>query len=521
MLYSITLLTLIKLTVSLVHETPDAGPSPVATAEAGIEDAGIDDAGIDDASEQKGGEAAAVQAASPAVPLASGTEPKRSDALETHEEQSETPKQRRKRERRERWRGLAGIFGDTLSPGKKAKQQNKADAGADDVAGPTAAPETSGTAPPGAAATPDVERPRGDDGKRKRAHPKGERDPQGNGGAPEARDTVSDDATEEISKGWKLRPPQLRGFIQAHFRQPFKTGSDPLVDFNNFRVQRVRIGVDGELFPWLGYTVEIDPRAPEIVGVLRDAYVEVKAWHQKLRFGQQKTAFGWENSVSSTELYVVNRAEISDALGRGSNLRDVGIGLHGHVPFGKNFRLEDAITLTNGAGLNVQADNTGQKNLWGRLGGRLLLPQWGDLDAALGVSGGIGDFIDPYVDANADGINDVPGETITFRRVGVDAEVDQQWLFVAVEFMQGFDSVGGVADPQFGFSAIAVGKTPWSVGPLARFDSFGRTFSRGTFGAYWGLPGDALRLMLNYELRLLKDGVRSDDKLYLAAQVEF
>jgi phosphate-selective porin len=154
------------------------------------------------------------------------------------------------------------------------------------------------------------------------------------------------------------------GFVQAHYRHAFETGEDGVFDAPNFRVQRVRLGLKGDLYPWLSYEVEIDPQAPEVTGLLRDAFLAFKfiPRHQ-LRVGQQKTQFGYENRESSSDLFVVNRSEVSDALSRGVNLRDIGVGLVGNIRLGKGWRFEDAITVVNGDGLNVQADSTRRKNV--------------------------------------------------------------------------------------------------------------------------------------------------------------
>lgn len=131
---------------------------------------------------------------------------------------------------------------------------------------------------------------------------------------------------------WELTPPQFSGYIQVHYRHAFATGVDPLVDYDDFRVQRVRLGVQGSVFPWLSYDVKIDPRAPEISGVLRDAFVGFKVIPRHvIRVGQQKTQFGYENVESSTKLWAVNRSEVSDNLSRGLTLRDVGVGLIGEI----------------------------------------------------------------------------------------------------------------------------------------------------------------------------------------------
>ena len=70
-----------------------------------------------------------------------------------------------------------------------------------------------------------------------------------------------------------LKGPVVFGYFQVHYRMAFATGDDSLVDNDDFRVQRVRIGVKGDLSPKVSYDVEIDPRAPQITGVLRDAFL--------------------------------------------------------------------------------------------------------------------------------------------------------------------------------------------------------------------------------------------------------
>lgn len=330
-------------------------------------------------------------------------------------------------------------------------------------------------------------------------------------------DSTSD---SDSPKPWKLKPPKVFGYVQIHYRYAFSTGADSLVDYDDFRIQRVRVGVKGEAFSWLSYDVEIDPRAPQVTGLLRDAFVEVKSIpRHDLRIGQQKTQFGYENQESSANLFAVNRTEVSDNLSRGVNLRDIGVGLIGNFKVGpKGFRIEDAITLVNGAGMNVQADNTSKKNVWGRLGLRWKQDSSNTL-VRLGVSGGIGDLMDEGVDS-LDPADDV---RLDFRRLGGDLEVDLPWFFLSAEYVKGWDEDPGTNQTEdiTGYYVNLVGKTSWRLGPIARYDVLGDEFKRWTFGAYYGLPSERLRVLFNYEYRKLKDGVRADDKLYVWTQVRF
>ena len=337
--------------------------------------------------------------------------------------------------------------------------------------------------------------------------------------AQEAQEPVSPGPKEKKSKRADRKRPTFFGYMQVHYRHAFETGEDGVFDAPNFRVQRVRLGVKGDLYPWLSYDIEIDPRAPDITGVLRDAFLAFRFIpdHQ-LRVGQQKTQFGYENRESSSQLFAVNRTELSDALSRGVNLRDIGVGLMGHLKLGRGFRIEDAVTVVNGAGLNVQADNTRRKNVWGRVGLRYK-DDPADLTVRLGVSGGAGDAIAEGIDP-LDPADDFRQD---FRRLGADFQIDHRRFFLSTEYVRGRDenTATGEMDERSGYYVNLVGKTRWQVGPIARLDTLGDEFRRWTLGAFYGLPSAPFRVMVNYELRKLKDGVRGDDKLYVWTQVRF
>jgi len=67
---------------------------------------------------------------------------------------------------------------------------------------------------------------------------------------------------------------------------------------------------------------------------------------------------------------------------------------------------------------------------------------------------------------------------------------------------------------------MLVGKTPWDVGPLIRYDKM-EQFGRWTAGAYYGLPDERFRVLFNYEFFLKDDSGHRDDRLYVWAQVRF
>jgi hypothetical protein len=332
--------------------------------------------------------------------------------------------------------------------------------------------------------------------------------------------TVSPPTAEVAApkKEKKGKRPRVYGFVQVFYRETFHTGDDPQVDYDNFRVQRVRVGVKGKVIRKVRYVVEIDPRAPTITGIMRDAYIALRHIpRHEIRLGQQKTQFGYENRESSSELFAVNRTEISDNLARGPNLRDVGLGLVGKIPVGGGFRIDDAVTVTNGNGSNTQIDDTDMKSVWGRLGGRFKREE---LTIWLGGSFGVGDFVDPG-DIELDPTDDF---TVKFRSIGTDLEVDHTFAFLSAEYVWGRQEFEGETIEPKGYYVNLLGKAPFDLGPIVRYDELlipEEDFRRWTFGAYWGRPDAPLRLLVNYEYRREKDSSRGDDRLYLWTQVRF
>jgi hypothetical protein len=288
-------------------------------------------------------------------------------------------------------------------------------------------------------------------------------------------------------------------------------GTEPPV----FRVQRARVKVHAKVTHHVDVQLELDPRAPEITGILRDAYVALDYLpHHELRIGQQKTQFGYENDESSTRLWFVNRSEVADNLMRGNvTLRDIGVGLIGDVPVGDGgWFVEDAVTVVNGAGANVQADTTPTKDAWGRVGARYEAEDW---TVRAGFSGAAGDALEP-----ADpGPPPADAFQFGFQRLGADVEVDTPWAWVAAEAAWGRDVVDGEADVSTGGYALVAVKTPWKVGPTARYDALA-DFHRVTVGAFYGLADDRLRVLANYEVFADEEGPH-DDRFYLWTQARF
>ena len=318
----------------------------------------------------------------------------------------------------------------------------------------------------------------------------------------------------------KKYAPKISGVIQAHYLEEFNTNGDTIRDPGGFRILRARLTAKGKVSKNVTYEVMIDPRAPEPRGLLRDAFVGLQhIKDQEIRIGQQKTQFGWENRQSITDLYTVNRAEMSDGVSRGENLRDIGIGIIGHIKLNDRWRIEDAATFTNGTRINVAGpfDFNPKKALWGRLGVRY---KQDALELNAGGSFGTGgfrrlgaDLIDPVDDIYSD-----------FTSYGVDAQLEHKWFFIAAEYGAGEEVVADTLfDAPLGYQALLAVKTKWKAGPVVRYDSYQDEWSVWTFGLYYGEKNAPLRVLLNY---MVRSGVTDipeghDDRLYVQLQVVF
>jgi hypothetical protein len=313
---------------------------------------------------------------------------------------------------------------------------------------------------------------------------------------------------------------KISGVIQMHYMNEFNTNGDNINDPGGFRILRARLSAKGAINKYVSYDLMIDPRAPEQSGILRDAFIELHVIkNQSIRLGQQKTQFGWENRQSSTELFTVNRAEMSDGVSRGENLRDVGIGLLGHIKINDRFRIENDITFTNGTRSNVRGpfDFNTKKALWGRVGMRY---KHNDFKLWFGGSFGAGglryigdDLVDPADDVYVD-----------FGRIGTDLQIDHKRFFFAAEYGKGKDKSHGVEENEpMGYQALLALKTKWNVGPVVRYDVFEDEWKVLTLGAYYGMPKDRFRIITNYVFRGNVSDVPNghDDRFYVQLQIRF
>lgn len=290
-------------------------------------------------------------------------------------------------------------------------------------------------------------------------------------------------AVVDVAASDQNRGPQVGGYIQFHYNYPIGGGE------NRFRVQRARLSLEGQASDRISYEMDIDPRAPDHAGTLRDAFFNFELNDQHtLRLGQQKVKFGFINQRSSSRLYVVNRPEMADELSRGINLRDIGISLLGKRPMSEDRTFEYDLSVVNGAGMNVQRDTNKDKNVSGRVGVRRKGP---GTDWRFGVSAARGDIRE-----------DPEDPFLKFLRAGADLQVYHSRFDLFLEGAVGRRKEGGDEETLHGYYATLAGKTAGDWGPLASFDSINTTEDvRVTVGAYHGKPSADVRFLLNYELR--------------------
>lgn len=328
--------------------------------------------------------------------------------------------------------------------------------------------------------------------------------------------TRPDTARADSTRGPRYPTLRISGFIQVFTKVRFDDDGSGTTEPALMRVQRARITFQGAVNRHVRYEMDIDPRSPEVTGLLRDAFISLDYIpNHQLRIGQQKTLFGYENPISSSRLFVVNRSEISDNLSRGVNLRDNGLGLVGSVDLSEHLRFEDALTIVNGGGLNTQEDSTHRKNIWGRVGLRY---RRDDVTLRFGLSGGSGDVreaVDPGPPLE-------PAFLYTFSRLGTDVVLDHPRAFLAAEFVTGENTIVaplGESERLAGYYVLAAGKTRWNAGPIVRYDVF-EDFRRVTVGAYFGRPADDVSLLFNYEVFRDEAGPH-DHRVYLRLQTRF
>lgn len=158
--------------------------------------------------------------------------------------------------------------------------------------------------------------------------------------------------------------PKISGFV--NFRYQYNE------DVSSFDIRRARLDFRGELSPMFDYRMQIEfANSP----FLLDAYMraKIKPWLH-IQAGEFKIPFSLENPYSPQQLEFIDMPSVitrlcsyQDLSGIRSNGRDLGIMVNGSFFKSDDFyRLEYAIGVFNGAGLNVR-DNNKSKDVVGKI----------------------------------------------------------------------------------------------------------------------------------------------------------
>ena len=209
--------------------------------------------------------------------------------------------------------------------------------------------------------------PRKDEGKPKMERPDGPRKDEG-------KPKMEKPEKNEPKGG--LEMPKISGFVQGMYQANINDEGE--LASNTFRMRRVRLSVDGNLFKGLSYKLQGDfSRSPMLV----DAFLKYKVCDAfAIQFGQFKTPFTLESPINPVNLEIFDYGEViqklggySDVCGVGGLGRDIGLmatgklfpikGEEGNV---KYHVVDYAVGVFNGNGPTT-TDNNNRKDLVGRL----------------------------------------------------------------------------------------------------------------------------------------------------------
>jgi phosphate-selective porin len=140
-----------------------------------------------------------------------------------------------------------------------------------------------------------------------------------------------------------------RGYQGGSRNLPSSLGATGTDETTKFLVRRARIQLDATLFKYLEVKLEGD--FGQGSAVLTDGYAEVRYWPEfKVRGGQFKVPFSWEELTSSNLIDFVERSVVNNLV----PARDVGVMAHGTLFSGMT---EYAVGGFNGTGQNNTETN--------------------------------------------------------------------------------------------------------------------------------------------------------------------
>jgi phosphate-selective porin len=224
----------------------------------------------------------------------------------------------------------------------------------------------------------------------------------------------------------------LGGYTQVRYQALEETGKP-----DGFDIRRARLDVKGNISPYWGYRVQFDlAGSPKLL----DAYVDLKLNETlNLTIGQAKIPFSLENLASSTQLLLIDRSQVVEALtARGKdpvgnqNGRDIGLLLGGTLVKLKSRPVVDyRLGVYNGAGINV-ADNNERKDYAARL---IVHPV-----AGLDISGAYYDGSRLVPEVKTENVVTTPAANVNRDRYGFDLSYDLKNFSLRSEYIHGKDN---------------------------------------------------------------------------------
>lgn len=231
-----------------------------------------------------------------------------------------------------------------------------------------------------------------------------------------------------VNAGKKI---SLAGYTQVRYQALEESGK-----VDGFDIRRARLDVKGNISPYWGYRVQFDlPGTPKLI----DAYVDLKLNdYFNFTIGQAKIPFSMENLASSTQLLLIDRSQVVEALAaRGrdvngnQNGRDIGIQLGGTLVKLKDRPVVDyRLGLFNGSGINT-VDNNENKDYAARL---ILHPL-----AGLDISGAWYDGSRLVPEVRTGTVVTTPAATVNRDRYGIDLSYDLKNFSLRSEYIHGSD----------------------------------------------------------------------------------
>ncbi|HET6558683.1 MAG TPA: porin, partial [Prolixibacteraceae bacterium] len=223
----------------------------------------------------------------------------------------------------------------------------------------------------------------------------------------------------------------LSGYSQVRY-QALEEASK----MDGFDIRRARLDVKGNISPYWGYRVQFDlAGTPKLI----DAFVELKL-NDYINFtvGQAKVPFSQENMLSSTQLTLIDRSQVVEALtARGKDVignqngRDIGVQMGGTLLILKDRPVVDyRLGLFNGSGINT-VDNNENKDYAARL---ILHPL-----AGLDISGAYYDGSRLVPEVRSGNVVTSPATTVNRDRYGIDLSYDLKNFSLRSEYIHGTD----------------------------------------------------------------------------------